>query len=265
MDSESASVAQSSESKPLWWDNSGVIVIKAGDTLFRASRAILTKESGVFASIRTREIHTWNLELADSAEDMQRFLDATHLYREYYESPKSQTFPNIASILRLSTKYDVPHLRERAGITGIHSSAPTTQTTSPLTSSHSTSLARRSSPKLLPLIMDDIIRVTTTTDIMFGKPHPTKVGTRTEITGAEDKRILFAALPKLSAAQIAANLSLVSPTYGQLSLRPEAHLDNKPWHEWRQVAQRAAAVRTSGSDGFGSSSTGDECRRLGAL
>lgn len=51
MDSESASVAQSSESKPLWWDNSGVIVIKAGDTLFRASRAILTKESGVFASM----------------------------------------------------------------------------------------------------------------------------------------------------------------------------------------------------------------------
>lgn len=97
--------------------------------------------------------------------------------------------------------------------------------------------------------MDDIIRVTTTTDIMFGKPHPTKVGTRTEITGAEDKRILFAALPKLSAAQIAANLSLVSPTYGQLSLRPGEFPGHHHMNHARCNTQKLIWITNHGTNG----------------
>lgn len=86
------STSSQSLNSPLWWDNTGVIVTKSDGTLFRASCAILARESSVFAGMfmlpqnsDKSSIHMYEgspfLELEDTAEDIHRFMDALHMYR----------------------------------------------------------------------------------------------------------------------------------------------------------------------------------------
>ncbi|KAI0698268.1 hypothetical protein BC835DRAFT_679350 [Cytidiella melzeri] len=111
------------------WFSDGSIVLQAERTLFRVYAGILSQASPVFKhmlSIRkpqsTSEAEVYEgcplvVMYGDSADDMHVFLQALHDSSLSFFDVHSLSLHDahqIASILRLSTKYDVAHLRRRA-------------------------------------------------------------------------------------------------------------------------------------------------------
>ncbi|KAJ7100401.1 hypothetical protein C8R44DRAFT_641926 [Mycena epipterygia] len=134
-------VAQTADSKAhltraegLWFEDCGLI-IQAETTLFRISRDFLATRSPVFQDMLAMPTPQDAdmmygcpfVRMPDSAADITSFLKAL-LYSEFFESfPVPTTFSVIASVLRMSHKYQVDVLRKRALIhlSSIH---PTTLT-----------------------------------------------------------------------------------------------------------------------------------------
>ncbi|KAJ7085119.1 hypothetical protein B0H15DRAFT_783297 [Mycena belliarum] len=105
----------------LWFEDCGLI-IQADSTLFRVSRDFLAARSPVFEGMLSlpapRNADKMDgcpfVRLPDSAQDITVFLKAL-LYSESFEPyPAPTTFTVIASVLRMSHKYEVDALRKRA-------------------------------------------------------------------------------------------------------------------------------------------------------
>ena len=89
---------------------------------FEASRGLLARESQVFSdmfhfpqpgTLESTEQVAPTIEVFDDAEELEKFLEVVHDYRVYFESDSWKEFASVAAILRLSTKYQVGHLRRR--------------------------------------------------------------------------------------------------------------------------------------------------------
>ncbi|KAJ7174938.1 hypothetical protein C8R46DRAFT_95448 [Mycena filopes] len=105
----------------LWFEDGG-IVVKAQNSLFRVSRGILMLQSPIFADMfsipQPADAEVIDgcpvAELPDAAEDVNVFLK-TIFDSSFFEAyPAQTTHTIIAGVLRLSTKYEVEHLRRRA-------------------------------------------------------------------------------------------------------------------------------------------------------
>lgn len=90
---------------------------------FEASRGLLARESHVFSDMfhfpqpgiksESTEQTTPTIEVFDDAEELEKFLEVVHDYRVYFESDSWKDLASVAAILRLSSKYQVGHLRRR--------------------------------------------------------------------------------------------------------------------------------------------------------
>lgn len=123
------------------WFNDGNIVLEAEDTVFRIFSGILASNSVVFNEMFTfpqpPDEETFEgcplVHLADSAVDLMYFLKAIHdaryesfsacdlvqnvnplFFASFYDLDHITDFFVVAGVLRLSTKYEVPYLRERS-------------------------------------------------------------------------------------------------------------------------------------------------------
>ncbi|KAJ7456117.1 hypothetical protein FB451DRAFT_1512487 [Mycena latifolia] len=105
----------------LWFEDCGLI-IQAQDTLFRVSRDFLAARSPVFGDMLSlpppNDAEMMEgcpfVHLPDSAADITAFLKAL-LYSEFFEPfPAPTSFEIIASVLRMSHKYEIDVLRKRA-------------------------------------------------------------------------------------------------------------------------------------------------------
>ncbi|KAG6908078.1 hypothetical protein DXG01_006213 [Tephrocybe rancida] len=103
-----------------FWFLDGNIVIIAGQAAFKVHRGQLERHSDIFNALfslpqpEDAELFEGCLyvELHDSPSDVFYFLSA--LYDGlYFKAPRANDFMAIASVLRLSTKYFVEHLRQR--------------------------------------------------------------------------------------------------------------------------------------------------------
>ncbi|KAJ7057702.1 hypothetical protein C8F01DRAFT_991607 [Mycena amicta] len=116
------------------WFEDGTIILEAEGTQFKVFRGILAANSTVFedmlivgSNLSSDEemvdgcpvVHVY-----DDAVDLMHFLKALH-HVGYYNPPETKSFPLIAALLRLSTKYNVDFLRRRA-LAHISSLYPTT-------------------------------------------------------------------------------------------------------------------------------------------
>ncbi|KAJ7617965.1 hypothetical protein FB45DRAFT_840759 [Roridomyces roridus] len=116
MDSESSPLVRSSE---LWFDD-GTVILQAENTLFRAYRGVLAAQSPVFKDTfsipQPKEQETVDgcplLQVHDSARDFEMFLSALH-DAGYFAHHPVDGLDTVTRFLRLSTKYDVEHLRAR--------------------------------------------------------------------------------------------------------------------------------------------------------
>ncbi|KAJ7082582.1 hypothetical protein C8R44DRAFT_652582 [Mycena epipterygia] len=105
----------------LWFPDHG-LVLQADNRLFRVSGGILAARSPVFRdmlSIPQPESQPLIdgcpvVVLHDSAADAEYFLKAIFDSSFFERPPAPTTFPIVAGVLRLSTKYDVEYLRRRA-------------------------------------------------------------------------------------------------------------------------------------------------------
>ncbi|KAJ7610478.1 hypothetical protein FB45DRAFT_844593 [Roridomyces roridus] len=104
------------------WFSDGTLVIQAGTKLFRVAGGILAARSSVFKdmlAIPQPPYHTTVdgcpiVFLHDSPEDFECFLRAI-FDSSFFERPPARTTALIVTaILRLSTKYDIGYLRQRA-------------------------------------------------------------------------------------------------------------------------------------------------------
>ncbi|KII84008.1 hypothetical protein PLICRDRAFT_118797 [Plicaturopsis crispa FD-325 SS-3] len=103
------------------WYNDGSIVLQAENTRFRVHRTVMALNSPIFEDM----LHIGQspgedsveecplVVLHDSAEDLEAILRA--LYdRRYFDPEENQPLSLIASILRLSKKYEIQHLYNKA-------------------------------------------------------------------------------------------------------------------------------------------------------
>ncbi|KAK7052492.1 BTB domain-containing protein, partial [Favolaschia claudopus] len=105
----------------LWFEDCGLI-IRAENTIYRVSSAILAMHSVVFRDMLSLpppdEPDMMDgcplVLLTDSAEDVTNFLKAIFHYSFFNPPPAPTTFPIICSVLRMSHKYEVDELRKRA-------------------------------------------------------------------------------------------------------------------------------------------------------
>ncbi|KAJ7610470.1 hypothetical protein FB45DRAFT_700290, partial [Roridomyces roridus] len=105
----------------LWFEDSGLI-IQAGDSLFRVSGSVLAARSPIFRDMlaipqpedQPKMDGCPIVVLPDSAEDTEYFLRAIFDSSFFEGPPKPTTEPTVAGVLRLSTKYDIGFLRQRA-------------------------------------------------------------------------------------------------------------------------------------------------------
>ncbi|KAG1735236.1 hypothetical protein EDB19DRAFT_1725206 [Suillus lakei] len=103
----------------LWYDD-GSVVLKAGDSLFRVHRSILSKKSSVFATVllqsqsESTETHEGcpAVSLGDDAEELRQLL--LTIYETSYFEDNAQYLVYLCAILRLSTKYQMERLRVMA-------------------------------------------------------------------------------------------------------------------------------------------------------
>ncbi|KAJ7085117.1 hypothetical protein B0H15DRAFT_783343 [Mycena belliarum] len=116
----------------LWFDDCGLI-IQAENTIFCVSRDFLASRSPVFNDMLAlptpKDAETMLgrpfVQLPDSAEDVTAFLKAL-LDHEFFQAyPAPTTFDVVASVLRMSHKYEVDTLRKRA-LVHLSSPHPTT-------------------------------------------------------------------------------------------------------------------------------------------
>ncbi|TFK23752.1 hypothetical protein FA15DRAFT_593694 [Coprinopsis marcescibilis] len=106
----------------LWFDD-GNLILQAENCLFRIYRGLLSARSSVFRDMfgfpPPAEGNQMMegcpiVQVYDTATDMTHFLRAV-LDSEFFEPPPSKTTLGVvASVLRMSTKYDVRYLRLRA-------------------------------------------------------------------------------------------------------------------------------------------------------
>ncbi|KAJ7645219.1 hypothetical protein DFH06DRAFT_595859 [Mycena polygramma] len=118
----------------LWFKDCGLI-IQAESTLFRISRDFLALRFPIFrdvcavpapAAVEMMEGCPF-VRLPDTAHDFDCFLRAL-VYSESFEPyPAKTTFPVLAGVLRMSHKYEVEPLRQRA-LTHFSSRYPTGKT-----------------------------------------------------------------------------------------------------------------------------------------
>jgi len=108
----------------VWYDD-GNLIIQAGHSLFRVYKGLLASRSAMLAEILSQPLGEERgqdliegqpvVEFHDSPDDMCYFLRAI-FESGYFEVDRETTFPILAGILRLSTKYDIGYLRRRATI-----------------------------------------------------------------------------------------------------------------------------------------------------
>ncbi|KAJ7441119.1 hypothetical protein FB451DRAFT_1299077 [Mycena latifolia] len=107
----------------LWFEDGGIIV-KAGNSLFRSPVF-----DDMFRIPRPPDAERMEgcavVELPDAADDVVVFFRAIFDSSFFEAYPAPTTFGTIAGILRLSTKYEVNHLRRRA-LVHLSSGFPTT-------------------------------------------------------------------------------------------------------------------------------------------
>ncbi|KAJ7796761.1 hypothetical protein B0H14DRAFT_2467336 [Mycena olivaceomarginata] len=113
------STPSSRRSTDVWFDD-GTVVLRAGATLFRVYRGILAAQSPIFRDTfaipqpATQEMYEGCpvVELHDLPDELGIFLVATHdpAYVRNHPLPNLQT---LSVLLRLSTKYEISHIRER--------------------------------------------------------------------------------------------------------------------------------------------------------
>ncbi|KAJ7156757.1 hypothetical protein C8R46DRAFT_1115047 [Mycena filopes] len=107
---------------PELWFADGGIVVKAQHTLFRVSSGILALRSPIFADMfsipQPSNAETIDgcpvADLPDLAEEVNVFFKAIFDSSFFEAYPAPTTFRIIAGVLRLSTKYEVDYLRQRA-------------------------------------------------------------------------------------------------------------------------------------------------------
>ncbi|KAF7311243.1 BTB domain-containing protein [Mycena kentingensis (nom. inval.)] len=112
----------------LWYDD-GNIVIQAGDAQYRVYRGTLARRSSVFRdlfSVPQPEDETLVdgcpfVRLPDAEEEVTPFLKALFDTEFFHSYPTPTTFSAIYGCLRLSHKYEVPNLTQRALV---HLSSP---------------------------------------------------------------------------------------------------------------------------------------------
>ncbi|KAJ7605685.1 hypothetical protein DFH06DRAFT_1020064 [Mycena polygramma] len=126
MDASNGISSESLDDRPtrvedLWFQDHGLIV-QAGNRLFRVSSATLAARSSIFRdmlSIPQPESQPLIdgcpvVLLHDSPIGAEHFLRAIFDSGFFERPPVPTTFPIVAGILKLSTKYDVEYLRRRA-------------------------------------------------------------------------------------------------------------------------------------------------------
>ncbi|RDB17298.1 hypothetical protein Hypma_001918 [Hypsizygus marmoreus] len=117
-DLELSRLLEDSTRSTIWFDD-GSVILNAENTLFRVHRSILSSHSSVFDDLLgalSSEVQVDGcpvLTVQDSAEDMSHFLKAL-TDRSYYREKDAQSIEITSSILRLSMKYCVDHLRDEA-------------------------------------------------------------------------------------------------------------------------------------------------------
>ncbi|KAJ7610520.1 hypothetical protein FB45DRAFT_868439 [Roridomyces roridus] len=105
----------------LWFPEGG-LVIQAGSRIFRVAGSILAARSSIFKDMLAipQPASQPTIEgcpivvLHDSPEHTEYFLKAIFDSSFFERPPAPTTFPVVAGVLRLSTKYDVNYLRHRA-------------------------------------------------------------------------------------------------------------------------------------------------------
>ncbi|KAJ7631592.1 hypothetical protein DFH06DRAFT_1337570 [Mycena polygramma] len=120
MDTEADSVGLV-RANQLWFEDGGIIV-KAETTLFRLSRGVLIIQSPIFADLfslpQPPDAETMDgcavVNIPDAAEDATVFFRAIFDSSFFEAYPASTTPEVLAGVLRLSSKYEVEHLRRRA-------------------------------------------------------------------------------------------------------------------------------------------------------
>ncbi|KAF9269481.1 hypothetical protein L218DRAFT_953095 [Marasmius fiardii PR-910] len=105
------------------WFEDGTLVIAADNVLFRVYRGILSENSPVFADMvrfpQPQDMEEFEgcpvVRLYDAPSDVIHFLKALH-YVSYFDVYISQTikWACLSAVLRLSSKYQVDFLRQRA-------------------------------------------------------------------------------------------------------------------------------------------------------
>ncbi|KAJ7760002.1 hypothetical protein B0H16DRAFT_1415678 [Mycena metata] len=105
----------------LWFQDCG-LVIQAEETIFRLSRDMLATQSPVFRDMLSlpapQDVDTMDgcpfVLVPDPANDVAAFLCALFYYDFFEPFPAPTTFEILASVLRMSYKYEVDALRKRA-------------------------------------------------------------------------------------------------------------------------------------------------------
>ncbi|KAJ7610474.1 hypothetical protein FB45DRAFT_844591 [Roridomyces roridus] len=121
MDATAASPSPTSRVEDLWFSD-GTLVIQAETKLFRVAGGILAARSSVFKDMLSIPQPSDqaaidgcpSVFLHDSAQDVEYFLKAIFDSSFFERPPVKTTFPIVAGVLRLSTKYDIGFLRHRA-------------------------------------------------------------------------------------------------------------------------------------------------------
>ncbi|KAJ7147796.1 hypothetical protein C8R43DRAFT_889348, partial [Mycena crocata] len=124
--------AEPTRAKGLWFEDCGLI-IQAENTLFRVSGDILAMHSPVFRDMLSLPPPTADdmmdgcpfVRLPDSSADVTVFLQSLFVYNFFGGHPAPATFSTVASVLRMSHKYEVDMLRKHA-LTHISFFHPTT-------------------------------------------------------------------------------------------------------------------------------------------
>ncbi|KAJ7104978.1 hypothetical protein C8R44DRAFT_715631 [Mycena epipterygia] len=106
-------------SPDVWFDD-GTVVLQAETTLFRVYRGVLAAQSPIFRDTfaipqpPTQDTYEGCLliVLHDSPDDLKEFLLAIHDAGYFFNHPVSG-IETLSAMLRLSTKYDVEHIRSR--------------------------------------------------------------------------------------------------------------------------------------------------------
>ncbi|KAJ6537935.1 hypothetical protein B0H19DRAFT_961697 [Mycena capillaripes] len=114
----------------LWFSNDSLVILQAGDSIFRVPKSILAARSSVFQAMfefpqpatdremmhGPDEMRDGNpvVRLHDSATEVEPFLRAIFDSSYFMPPPAEIEFHAVLGILRLSHKYDVDYLHKRA-------------------------------------------------------------------------------------------------------------------------------------------------------